>query len=251
MLISNAKSMSNVKVFDINTEGTDYICGDVHGMFDLLEAALAAVDFDVQTDRLFALGDLIDRGPQSKASIEYLKKPWFHSILGNHEQMALIAMTSRDRNIWGNWIINGGDWIIDVNEAQWPSYTEPYMSMPLVIELPLANGQVVGLVHAEMPLLDWSQFKSMVASWPEDLLTDPRSIKSRDFGELYDMLWGRERYFKGAPVYIDGIDHVFHGHTIVKDIKTMGNVSYIDTGSHLSNRLTVLNPQTFLSEREG
>ena len=33
-----------------NTIGKDYIVGDVHGFFDILEMALDAVDFDVEKE---------------------------------------------------------------------------------------------------------------------------------------------------------------------------------------------------------
>lgn len=246
--IGDAKLMSNVKIFDLNTQGTDYVCGDIHGMFDLLQDALLAQGFDESVDRLFALGDLIDRGGQSTTSIEYLQKDWFHSVLGNHEQMAVIAMKTRDRHVWGNWIVNGGEWIIDVDEEQWPKYCELYSNLPLLIELPLPDGQVVGLVHAEMPVLDWQQLKALVDCWPEQVQYDPDAIGLAEPLDLHKMLWGRERYVKGEPVNVVGIDHVFHGHTIVKKVKTLGNISYIDTGSHLSKQVTVLSPGDFLSQ---
>ncbi|WP_156803421.1 metallophosphoesterase [Frateuria aurantia] len=39
--------------------------GEIHGCFSRLEAALALVGFDAGRDRLFAVGDLVDRGPES------------------------------------------------------------------------------------------------------------------------------------------------------------------------------------------
>jgi serine/threonine protein phosphatase 1 len=240
--------MSNVQIFDVNEKGTDFICGDIHGMFDLLEEQLLSLGFDAGSDRLFALGDLIDRGEQSQLSIDYLQKPWFHSILGNHEQLAVIAMTARDSHVWGNWIANGGGWILDIDESLWPNYYESYLEMPLVIEIPLANGQRIGLVHAEMPMQNWADFVSRVSQWPKHVYNNPDVISKSSYEGLHEILWGRAKYSHGIQDRIEGIDHVFHGHTIVNSVRTIGNVSYIDTGSYQSQKLTVLNPQILLSQ---
>ena len=44
-----------------------YAIGDVHGKRDLLEALLAAIrsDADGRQTRIFFVGDIIDRGPES------------------------------------------------------------------------------------------------------------------------------------------------------------------------------------------
>ena len=41
--------------------GTDFVAGDVHGCFRTLERAMEAVDFNPERDRLFAVGDLVNR----------------------------------------------------------------------------------------------------------------------------------------------------------------------------------------------
>ena len=53
--------------------GTDWVVGDVHGCFETLRQALAAIDFEQGRDRLFSVGDLIDRGPNSIEALEWLE----------------------------------------------------------------------------------------------------------------------------------------------------------------------------------
>ena len=49
-----------------NTKGgRDLVAGDLHGYFDTLEEALKTLRFDPAHDRLFGVGDLVDRGPRS------------------------------------------------------------------------------------------------------------------------------------------------------------------------------------------
>jgi len=63
-----------IKYFPINQQGQDFFVGDIHGYFNLLERKLEAVNFDPQTDRLFAIGDLVDRGPDSARVSEFLSQ---------------------------------------------------------------------------------------------------------------------------------------------------------------------------------
>ena len=46
-----------------NTQGRDFLIGDLHGYYQALMQALEEVAFDPDTDRLISVGDLIDRGP--------------------------------------------------------------------------------------------------------------------------------------------------------------------------------------------
>ncbi len=63
-----------------------FIIGDIHGchaeLLDLLDAAGLSTG-----DELIALGDIVDRGPQSPAVLDYFRaQPHARSILGNHER---------------------------------------------------------------------------------------------------------------------------------------------------------------------
>ena len=52
--------------------GADFVVGDVHGCFRTLRRAMNAVDFNPERDRLFAVGDLVNRGPHSYEAIDWL-----------------------------------------------------------------------------------------------------------------------------------------------------------------------------------
>ena len=60
--------------FEANALGRDFAVGDIHGAFADLRRALDAIGFDEHRDRLFSVGDLVDRGPESEAALEWLKK---------------------------------------------------------------------------------------------------------------------------------------------------------------------------------
>lgn len=90
------------KHYDVNTQGRDFVVGDIHGCFYLLEVFLATdtVNFDESCDRVFSLGDLCDRGPESERVSKFLRKPRFHALRGNHEHMMLRGAYTVDGDPW-------------------------------------------------------------------------------------------------------------------------------------------------------
>ena len=81
-----------------NAGGRDFLIGDLHGCLDQLQAKLVQASFaPEQGDRLFAVGDLVDRGPDSLGCLNLLREPWFFSVLGNHDQMLLDALADPQR----------------------------------------------------------------------------------------------------------------------------------------------------------
>jgi len=62
------------------------IIGDIHGCWDELRALLDAVA-PARDDRIVALGDIVDRGPDSEKVLEFFRDtPNALSLMGNHER---------------------------------------------------------------------------------------------------------------------------------------------------------------------
>ncbi len=65
----------------------DYVIGDVQGCYEPLQRLLEKIDFNEHTDRLWFVGDLVNRGPQSLSVLRFIKNlPIVPRItLGNHD----------------------------------------------------------------------------------------------------------------------------------------------------------------------
>jgi bis(5'-nucleosyl)-tetraphosphatase (symmetrical) len=61
-----------------------YVVGDIQGCYKGLRKLLKKADFNSQQDKLWAVGDLVARGPDSLATMEYLYDlgPHFDTVLG-------------------------------------------------------------------------------------------------------------------------------------------------------------------------
>jgi bis(5'-nucleosyl)-tetraphosphatase (symmetrical) len=79
-----------------------YAIGDIQGCFDELQHLLQCFHFDANQDRIYLLGDLVNRGPQSLQVLRWAKA---HShcvgtVLGNHD-LHLLAVSQGVAKIKG------------------------------------------------------------------------------------------------------------------------------------------------------
>lgn len=232
--------MARVMRFERNTSGRDLIVGDVHGCFGKLQAALDAVKFDPEAgDRLFSVGDLIDRGPQSEDVLDWLAKPWFHAVMGNHEQMALLYDGGETDAF--SYSINGGAWLVGKTDAERGDYVCEFMNLPVAIELDTPRG-IVGIVHANCSAPTWQKFKQRI---------EGDSLEA--IGAINLAMWDRTRVDDHDLSEIPDVRAVVVGHTPLQFAQWLGNVLHIDTGGWLQggkvNRpITLINAHTLMAE---
>ena len=239
--------------------GRDLVAGDLHGEFDTLEHALEALDFKPAIDRLFTLGDLIDRGPRSADALDWLERGRFAGgTRGNHEQMMVNALLGyapfvpRDSSAAGLWISNGCDWWYESEEAErvragddledrspligrWLEAIRT-MSYVTTIEYP---GRHVGLVHSPGALdawIHWSRMCEWVANVCAETTQRPGGATNPvEFDLLWRepvALWERDHDPQlGEPV--PDVDLVLTGHCPGTEPRwARPNVVCIDTGCH-------------------
>lgn len=123
-----------------NKNGRDFVVGDLHGSAKQLDDALQAVQFDTQHDRLFVVGDVINRGPDSFNCLCLLEKPWFYMVPGNHEAMLLTwaGLRSSNHHSADDFIKNGGGaWLARLNVTEADHLVN--VLLPLVEKLPFVR----------------------------------------------------------------------------------------------------------------
>lgn len=233
------------RVFSKNTTGKDYICSDIHGHFSLLEAELSLISFDKNKDRMFCVGDLIDRGDESSLALDWLKQPWFFAIQGNHERMLINAFEQRSDMLWQQWMMWGGSWAEDMDYDLLAPYYEAFRDLPIGIEIVLADEKTIGLIHAELPdVCDWHDVRELLLSIPSNQIEANRLTS--------DMLWNKAQPYlpsdnRSQIKPVANIHHVFHGHTIVEDYLTIANRTFMDLGTYQTGRIGLIEPLQFLN----
>lgn len=212
-----------IKRFERNTRGRDIAVGDIHGHFSRLEARLIDVGFNPAVDRLFSVGDLVDRGPESEKALDWLSRPWFHAVRGNHEDIAIRYAKGNpvDRVTYSR---NGGDWFMALDEKQQQQFKTAFEVLPYAIEVDTKAG-LVGLLHANCPVSDWADL--------EIALMGSRYHRDKT-------IWDRSRIEYEEHTHVTGIHAIIAGHTPVKRTLVLGNVHHIDTGGWTSVGLFTL-----------
>lgn len=207
------------KFFNKNPIGRDFVVGDLHGMFSLMESQLESLNFNPETDRVFSVGDLIDRGPECYRVLEFLDKPWFHAIKGNHEMMLIEAKHKKTH--YRSWVKNnGGAWWEDIDHSTQLLIRQRLSELPVAFEIESDAGNI-GVVHADVPVgLTWQEIVQSIETDEE----------VRDY-----MMWSRNRHkyiqLTGETVDIEGIDLVVMGHVVINKPLYINNIYYIDTGA--------------------
>lgn len=210
--------------------------GDIHGELDRLKdlhrqvRAYAAEMFPDSALLFIHLGDLIDRGPDSRGVIDYLMEfeasttPRPVTLRGNHEQMMIEAHDGLDTQsaAWKVWTRNGGAETMGSYAGETPLAVARHLawleSLPTVHEAPEAG---LVFVHAGI---------------------DPDLFP--DCGDRIRM-WTRRKEFMDprcwtAPA-LRGL-RVVHGHTPTDDFRPElagdGRRLNIDTGAVYGGQLT-------------
>lgn len=132
-----------------------FAIGDVHGQLDTLKRLMGRLPFRPEVDTLVFMGDLVDRGPDSRGVLEYARSlqqttPHVVVLRGNHEQVMLNALS--DRQSFLMWMFMGGAATYRnycAGEPVWERYSLPTDTISYLESMPLSYSNEHALfVHA-------------------------------------------------------------------------------------------------------
>lgn len=214
-----------VQHHESNRAGRDFVIGDLHGCVDALRFLLREVGFDAAHDRLFSVGDLIDRGDQCEEALGLLDKPWFYAVLGNHEDAMCAVAEGRLPRF--RWYGIGGAWAETLPEGALVRHAARLRQLPLARVIGQGESRF-NVLHAEF----FGDDAELDAARFDD------TVRER-------LLWGRELALGEAKPRPGALSPTYCGHTPMREVSRIGAQIFIDTGAFIAEgRLTMVEALT-------
>lgn len=215
-----------------------YAVGDIHGRLDLLDRLLELIREDdrargqAATEIIF-LGDLVDRGPDSRGVVERLlqlsRGPMsMRFLMGNHEEVLIRAASGDQRSLRFLTRIGGRETLVSYGIT-----AEEYRE--------LDYDELAALVAEKVPA-EHIAFLSGFESWIEvgDYLFVHAGVRpgvAIEEQSRGDLCWIRDEFLNHRDSFGK---MVVHGHSITGDVDERHNRIGIDTGAYASGRLTAI-----------
>lgn len=215
-----------------------YAIGDIHGCLDLLDRLLAMIDADeaqrpAAESYLVVLGDVIDRGPDSRGVVERLMglrggRRETRFLKGNHEEIFLTAVAGDPRATRLLSRVGGRETILSYGVTP-DEYNELDFD-----ELTALLGERVPPEHVAFldGFDDWVEtgdYRFVHAGIrPEVPMRDQKAS---------DLRWIRDDFLKHRGAH-DMM--IVHGHNISEEVEVRPNRIGIDTGAYATGKLTAI-----------
>lgn len=197
-------------------ENRTYVISDIHGEYDMFVELLDLIKLK-ETDTLYILGDVLDRGPHPiRVLLRLMEMPNAVCIAGNHELMALkclqflcegiadVSIEDLDEKMLDNlvtWQYNGSKSTIDefrrLNQDKQQAVIK-FISELLIYEELVVNGKEYLLVHAGLG--NYSPEKDIEDYSLKELVWDRADYRRKYFDEII-VVTGHTptQYIEGNP----------------------------------------------------
>jgi serine/threonine protein phosphatase 1 len=215
-----------------------YAIGDIHGRDDLFEVILDKIAQDNNSRdpaevSIIMLGDLVDRGPQSRQVVERAmalsrNAPDVHCLMGNHEEVFLAALGG-DPKLMRYFVRIGGAPTIHSYGLSGDAYDQLTFEELADIFPPMVPQSHVAFLSSAEDRIVIGDYLFVHAGIRPGVPLDEQRVG--------DLRWIRDEFLG------DDRDHgvvVVHGHTIFPDVEEHPNRIGIDTGAYGSGKLTAL-----------
>lgn len=215
-----------------------YVIGDIHGCADELSALLQEIRSDIEArpkkpTAIVSLGDLIDRGPNSRGVIECLMSlniagASIHVIAGNHEEMLLTGV-KEDPSVLPGWLRHGGY-----------SFCESY-GINAEVLMGADDETIRTMILRAVPDEHIRFLENLVerVRFGDYLLVHAgiNPEHSLDMQHPRDLRWIRDGFLNSNKNF--GVV-VVHGHTVSEEVEFHHNRIGVDTGAYRTGRLSAI-----------
>ncbi len=252
-----------------------YVIGDLQGCDDELGELLALIRFAPSSDRVYFVGDLVNRGPKSAQVLRRVKslqeKGVAESVLGNHDFFLIMAAE-------GFSSLHSGDTLQDVlNEPDARELVDWLRHRPLAIAidetlivhagaLPAwSSRDVVAYAHEIESALRAPTYRAFLATlfgndpttWHPELVGVPRArvivnalarlrfctvFSEIEFKEKRDAMFAPDPFKPWCQISArrSGDAHIVAGHWSSEGLRLHPNVSLLDSGCLWGGALTAM-----------
>lgn len=201
-----------------------YIIGDVHGHYDKLIALINKLPNKFKSKICF-VGDLIDRGPDSKKVVDLVKEHNYDCVLGNHEQMC-IEFRGNPYNMTGGYGqstlnpfgSNGGEMTLDSygDLGLLQNDIETFFTkLPIFKHYPIKNRDGKSLIVTHSCCLNY--------------MNDIEDFENFDHIDIDDIIWNRDIQYINSIKESKNYFNIF-GHTITNEPIINEKFAAIETG---------------------
>lgn len=163
-----------------------YAIGDIHGEHDLFLELLE--HFDSNTQQLVLLGDLLDRGPNSKQCLllgqKLVEEKQAIYLRGNHEQIFLNFLQEPDK-YFDNYMLNGGGKTIE--SLFYPGISEDFPPDEVALLTKMHYAELIDFLEHLPYYYEWEKYIFVHAG--VDL-----SLEDWHTTALNDFIWIREKF---------------------------------------------------------
>lgn len=203
-----------------------YVMGDIHGEYEMFRHLIEKIRLK-ESDTLYVLGDVVDRGPHPiKVLLMLMEMPNVICLAGNHELMALECLEFLMQEITDNSLESLDEKMLD-NLMTW-QYNGSSTTIDEFRALPQGmRGEVIDFIK------DFSIYEEVIVAGKEYLLVHGGlgnfySGKDIDDYSIKELIWDRAEY--DIQYYED--KYVVTGHTPTQEIIGNPRPGYIFRENH-------------------
>jgi len=196
---------------------SDYIVGDVQGCVTSLKNLLTKINFSYDSDRLFFLGDVVNRGENNLETMKFIlsHRDNFEMVLGNHD-IHLIACHFDYKKIRKS---DNFDDILDSNLRE--KIIEYLLNKPLALKL---DNSI--LVHAGVPPI-WS--REDVLYYSDCIKSNMQSLNSQKF--IDSIYSNKPNKFQDSLTMIEKLTYAINALTRMRFCSKHGKIDYKAKGN--------------------